>query len=61
MKVIIIEEHRFKAFIDMMRLKADQRIADRANPDQKLAMEEIHRLWHYEFVHWAQKEGASCT
>lgn len=60
MKAIIIEESRFKQFLDHVALRSKIMIDENEVKKTRHTLADMSALWHYEFVKWAQKEGASC-
>jgi len=61
MKVILIEEDRFKEICERLRLETDKLVANESDPRRKAGMESNHRNMHYYLVDWMQSHGASCV
>lgn len=59
MKVIIIEEPRFKEILDRLKLEAERFAIDKPQ-DIGQAIKDTQRLLHYHLVKWMQSHGASC-
>lgn len=70
MKVILIEERQFKNLLEVFegrRVKFQLLLRDNQTLDAELRLklscqiDDLHRAFHYEFVKWAQEEGAKCV
>ncbi len=61
MRAIIIDNKDARALVDKLRLvslRTDHPNYENTGP---LAMQEMHRLFHYEVVKWLQDQGADVT
>ncbi len=61
MKVILIEEDRFKEICDKLRAETDKLVANESDLRRKAGMESNHRNMYYHLVSWMQSHGASCV
>jgi hypothetical protein len=71
MKAIIIEETKFVDLIEELRAKKTSLAHEGTNylrkPDHisqtywEGILQDIHQEFHFLFVRWAQREGASCV
>lgn len=61
MKVILIEEDRFKEICERLRLETDKLVAKESDLRRQAGMLANHRNMHYYLVDWMQSHGASCV
>lgn len=61
MKVILIEEDRFKEICQKLKLETESLVAKESDPLKKQGMESNHRNMHYYLVSWMQSHGARCV
>ncbi len=61
MKVILIEEDRFKEICDKLKHETEKLIQETDNQIEKTAIAATHRNMHYHLVSWMQSHGASCV
>jgi len=57
MKSYILIDADFRELF--LSLKRDMRRDKHLTPDQILALDEVHRMYHFHVVSWAQKQGVN--
>lgn len=57
MRVILIEEGRFKELLELLKLQSENDKKD--DPVNSNLINSIHRKFHYELVRWMQSHGVS--
>jgi len=61
MKVILIEEPRFKEICEKLKHENESLISKEIDPLKKQGMAAAHSNIHFYLVSWMQSHGASCV